>query len=209
MPRVSSLFARGTAEGGNAPFIVDNSTGDAAPQTEGAAKAEITLVLPLSILPLQAIAAFVGKVADRPAGSGENAADAILAQAMLVQAASKLPVDGCIVASDTFAKLVTMKAVGGGGYLVGSPLGAPTSTLWGQLRLAISVNQPTGTAIVGAFGRAAAIYRKAALRIDLSDSHSDFFVKNLTAIRAEQRELLAVFKPLGFGTATGLLTIPA
>jgi len=29
------------------------------------------------------------------------------------------------------------------------------------------------------------------------------------AIRAEQRELLAVFKPGAFGTASGLLTTPA
>jgi ERF superfamily len=88
-------------------------------------------------------------------------------------------------------------------------LGAPTSTLWGQLRLAISVNAASGTAIVGAFGRAAAVYRKAALRVDMTESHADFFQKNLTAIRAEQRELLAVYKPVGFGTASGLLTTPA
>src|SRR5438094_1707638 len=44
-----------------------------------------------------------------------DAADAILARAMLVRAQSKHPVEGVIVAADTFAKLVTMKAVGGGG----------------------------------------------------------------------------------------------
>jgi len=202
----------------NDPLVkIADWTGVANEALEDAAgfAAWVNSVLALSVIDredkylVDTLAALVGKVADRPAGSGENAAYAILAQAMLVQAASKLPVDGCIVASDTFAKLVTMKAVGGGGYLVGSPLGAPTSTLWGQLRLAVSVNQPSGTAVVGAFGRAAAIYRKAQLRIDLSESHADFFTSNLTAIRAEQRELLAVFKPLGFGTATGLLAITA
>jgi hypothetical protein len=46
------------------------------------------------------------------------------------------------------------------------------------------------------------------MRIDLSESHADFFVKNLTAIRAEQRELLPVFKPLGFCLVTGLVPTP-
>jgi hypothetical protein len=56
--------------------------------------------------------------------------------------------------------------------------------------------------------RQQAIYRKAQLRIDLTESHSHWFTKNLTAIRAEQRELLAVFKPLGFGLVTGLVATP-
>jgi hypothetical protein len=67
-----------------------------------------------------------------------------------------------------------------------------------------TLNLASGTAIVGAFRRAAAIYRKNAVRIDLSEPHADFFVKNLTAIRAEQHELLAVFKPLGFCLVTGV-----
>jgi len=39
----------------------------------------------------------------------------------------------------------------------------------------------------------------------MTQSHLDYFVKNLTAIRAEQRELLAIFKPLAFGLLTGLV----
>lgn len=31
----------------------------------------------------------------------------------------------------------------------------------------------------------------------MTESHADFLTKNITAIRAEQRELLAIFKPLG------------
>jgi len=42
------------------------------------------------------------------------------------------------------------------------------------------------------------------LRIDATQSHSDYFIKNLTAIRAEQHELLPVFKPLGFCLVTGI-----
>lgn len=106
------------------------------------------------------LTALTGRTPDHVAGTGENAADAVLAAAMAMQAASKLPSDGVIVAIDTFAHLMSMKAVGGGGYLLGSTLGAPTSTLWGQLRLAVSVNMASGRAMVGSFRRGAAIYRR-------------------------------------------------
>ncbi len=64
MPRVSELFARATAEGGNVPFITDASTGTAAPQTEAAAKSEITLVMPVTIMPVRTIAG-LAKVSDQ------------------------------------------------------------------------------------------------------------------------------------------------
>ena len=44
-----------------------------------------------------ALIALTGRTADRALAAGESVADAILAQAMLVQTASKLPVDGVIL----------------------------------------------------------------------------------------------------------------
>jgi hypothetical protein len=73
------------------------------------------------------------------------------------------------------------------------------------LRLAVSGNLAAGTALVGAFQRASALYRKAAMRVDLSESHDDYFTKNVTAVRAEQRELLAIMKPSGFSLVSGLV----
>lgn len=66
--------------------------------------------------------ALTGRTPDHAAATDENAADASLTQA------------------DSFAHLMSMKATGGGSYLVGQPLTAPASTLWGQLRLAVSTN---------------------------------------------------------------------
>ena len=37
-----------------------------------------------------------------------------------------------------------------------------------------------------------------------SNSHQDYFIKNLTAIRAEERIALAVMVPAAFGKVTGL-----
>ena len=61
-----------------------------------------------------------------------------------------------------------------------------------------------GTALVGAFKTAAQLFRKGGLRVEASNSHSDFFTKNLVAIRAEERLALAVYRSAAFGTVTGL-----
>ena len=52
------------------------------------------------------------------------------------------------------------------------------------------------------------MYRRGAIRVDMSDSHADFFLKNLVAIRAEMREVLGVYTPKAIGTASALVPRP-
>src|SRR5262245_5931933 len=138
----------------------------------------------------------------------ESAADAILEQAMRVQTASRLPVDAVVLSPTAFKAITTTKADSSGVYLSGQPLAAaPLSSLWG-LRYVVSAAIPTDQALVGSFRRGAAIYRKGTIRIDVSNSHSDYFIKNLVAIRAEMREVLAVFKPSAFGKVIDLVETP-
>jgi hypothetical protein len=40
--------------------------------------------------------------------------------------------------------------------------------------------------------------------VEASNSHADYFQRNLTAIRAEERLALAVYRPGAFGAVTGL-----
>ena len=88
---------------------------------------------------------------------------------------------------NVFAALATAKAQTAGVYLSGLPLSAaPILTLWG-LPLVVSAALAAGTAIVGSFRRGGAIYRKGTYRLDISNSHSDFFIKNLVAIRCGAR----------------------
>jgi Phage capsid family len=114
---------------------------------------------------------------------------------MTIQTRSHLPATGAILAPDTFAALATAKASTSGLYLSGLPLSAARSmVLWGTLQLVVSASMTAGTALVVA-GRAGAVYRKGSLRIDISDSSEDFFLKNLLTVRVKERVAMATYKP--------------
>ncbi len=61
-----------------------------------------------------------------------------------------------------------------------------------------------GTALVGAFDIGATIWTYEDVTLRITDSHQDFFVKNLLVVLAEFRELLAVYFPAAFVQVTGL-----
>lgn len=81
---------------------------------------------------------------------------------------------------------------------------APIPTLWG-LPVDVTPSIAAGTGLTGAFATQAQVFANGGLRVEASNSHQDFFIKNLVAIRAEERLALAVYRPGAFGTATGLL----
>jgi len=70
--------------------------------------------------------------------------------------------------------------------------------------VAVTLAMTSGVALPGAFRQGAQFFRKGGLTVDASNSHNDYFVKNLQAIRAEERGALAVYRPGAFGEVTGL-----
>jgi HK97 family phage major capsid protein len=82
-------------------------------------------------------------------------------------------------------------------------LSAGTDTLWG-LRVVVTPAIAQGTALVGAFQLSAQVLRREGMRVEATNSNEDDFLKNLVAIRVEERLGLAVYRPAGFGTITGL-----
>lgn len=138
----------------------------------------------------------------------ETAADAIARAVALVYATSRLSPDAIVIDPSAYVSLLTLKASTAGTYLSGQPMSAaPMSLLWG-LPVIPSPAMPSGEALVGAFGRAAALYTRHALRMSLSNEHADFFVKNLVAILGELRAVLGVERPSAFAKVTGL-PVPA
>lgn len=84
-----------------------------------------------------------------------------------------------------------------GRYLGGGPFGSGPQTIW-RRPIVESLAIPAGFALVGAFKRGATVFQREEVAIYASDSHSDFFIRNLIAVLAEERFGLAVFFPSAF-----------
>lgn len=86
-------------------------------------------------------------------------------------------------------------------FLYGGP-GAQTGpfTVWG-VPTAESENVATGTAIVADW-KQAKLFDVVRAQIDWTNSHSDWFVRNIEAVRAEMDVLFAIYQPQAFVEAT-------
>lgn len=88
-------------------------------------------------------------------------------------------------------------------YIWGSPADPGVARVWG-LPVVATVAQTENTAIVAAFDGASQIFRRSGIEVVASSEHSDFFVKNQLAIRAEERLIFVIYRPLAFCTVTGI-----
>ena len=70
-----------------------------------------------------------------------------------------------------------------------------TGSVWGVPAIAVGAI-PAGTAYVGDFNTAVNLFARNQVSAFMTDSHQDFFIKNLLVILAEQRALIAVTQPL-------------
>lgn len=133
----------------------------------------------------------------------DNNADALLKQTMAIFASSYLMPDGYVLNPVNWTSTILLKTTQGA-YLVAGPFSPiQRPTLWG-LPVAVSPSMAAGTGLVGSFKMGAQIFRHGGIRVEASNSHQDFFARNLVAIRAEERLALAVYRPGAFGVVTGL-----
>lgn len=88
-------------------------------------------------------------------------------------------------------------------YIWGSPSEPGLERLWG-LPVVVTTAITEGTGLVGAFKLGAQVFYREGIRVESTNSNEDDFKKNLIAIRAEQREALAVYRPMAFCTVTGI-----
>jgi HK97 family phage major capsid protein len=89
-------------------------------------------------------------------------------------------------------------------YLLGDPRASvdQLNQIWG-LRVVITEAMTENTALVGDF-RQAVLWRREGVTLTVSDSHSDFFIRNLLAILAEMRAAFGVLDPQAFCTVTSV-----
>lgn len=83
-----------------------------------------------------------------------------------------------------------------GDFYFGAPTGDQDQRVWALPRVE-SEAVPEGTGLVGDF-RMAVLWDREQAAIQVSDSHNDFFVRNLIAILAEMRAAFGVLRPAAF-----------
>lgn len=79
-------------------------------------------------------------------------------------------------------------------YLVGDPSGPSSNRLW-TLPVVVSNAITADNVMVLSLGLSATFYNREGVVVELSDSDSDNFTKNLVTVRAERRCMLAVERP--------------
>jgi len=83
-------------------------------------------------------------------------------------------------------------------YYYGGPQVIGQRTLWG-VPVVESETMSEGTGLIGDFSKAV-LWDREQTTVTMTDSHSDFFVRNLVAILAEERLAFGVTRPTGFCT---------
>lgn len=153
-------------------------------------------------------------------GSGENLTGIINTSNILTQAKSSdsvvdaihkaitqirlgfLEPNGVALHPSDWEVIRLAKSAVDGNYYYGPPALAGQETVWG-LPVAVSAAVPDDTGIVGDWTQAV-LWMREGIQILASDSHSDFFVKNLVALLAELRAAFGVLQPAAFAKVTGL-----
>lgn len=87
-------------------------------------------------------------------------------------------------------------------YIWGNPSDAGPERIWG-LQVVQTTAETENTALVGDFTLTELAVKKG-VTVEVSNSHSTYFVENKQAIRAEMRAALAVYRPSAFCTVTGI-----
>ena len=132
--------------------------------------------------------------------------DNLLRAKCAIEADTGYEADTILINPVNLADLLVLKD-GTHQYLMGGPAYAPYGNgaygaylpIWGCKVIATSA-VPNDTAIIGAFKQGAAVVTKAneGLRVEVSNSDQDDFIKNLITVRIEERILLAVRVPGAF-----------
>lgn len=131
----------------------------------------------------------------------DTSVDAILKAITKVRLGNIEP-NAVLLHPNDWQEIRLMKDGTSGQYLFGPPSQAGDSTLWG-LPMDSSANLTEGTGLVGDF-RQAEVWIREGVRVSLSDSHADFFIRNQLVLLAEMRAAFGVLRPAAFASITGI-----
>ena len=98
-----------------------------------------------------------------------------------------------IVISPATAEIIDLAKDLNGQYRYGGPQAMGARTLWG-VPTVVSETQPDTDILVGDFSKAV-LWDREDTTVTISDSHADFFIRNMVAILAEERCAFALTRP--------------
>jgi HK97 family phage major capsid protein len=90
-----------------------------------------------------------------------------------------------------------------GQYIWGHPSSVGPVTVWG-VPVVQSFAHTSTKAIAGDYATYSMLFAKRGLDVQVTNAHSDFFIKGKQAIRADARLVMVHFRPKAFGVVTGL-----
>jgi HK97 family phage major capsid protein len=131
--------------------------------------------------------------------------DALLKAMTKVRVTGDAEPSGIVMHPNDWQDLVLTRTADGL-YILGNPSDPEVGQrIWGK-PVRVTPSQTENTAIVGAFNVMSQVFRKpgSAITFTISTEHSTYFVENKVAILAEERLLLAVYRPAAFATVTGI-----
>lgn len=148
-----------------------------------------------------------GILTQAAANTGDNF-QALYRSITAVRSTSLLEPDGVVINPVDYERL-RLATDGNGQFFGGGPFtgaygnaGAVNDPgVWG-LRTVVSPAVAAGTAIVGAFGAGAQVFRKGGITVDSTNADGEKFRSNISTIRAEERVTLAVYRPTAFNKVT-------
>jgi HK97 family phage major capsid protein len=131
------------------------------------------------------------------AGDGWKKVDLIGRAIEQVAIANEVAPDFCVL-NPADAWTMRLQKTTTGEYIFGTPAqGGPTSFF--GLTPVVSTAMTAGYFLVGSSAPNAAVIRdRMATQIEISTEHSDYFIKNMVAIRVECRLALVVFRPASY-----------
>lgn len=136
-----------------------------------------------------------------PVAAGTDALAAIRRARTLVQYIGRATPNAILMNPVNWEALDTLQ-MQTGQFFFGGPMSMGTARLWG-LPVIEDEAIPVGTALVGDF-RQVILWNRQQATISATDSHADFFIRNLVAILGELRAAFAVMQPGAIVRVTGL-----
>ena len=132
---------------------------------------------------------------DGPASVGWNKADKLARAIQQLEVANQVDCDWFVVNPADFWD-ITLTKDANKNYLIGNAFNTMSPTLWG--RPVVVTNNITAGYFLAGNSVKASIRDREGVNIEISTEHSDYFIKNMVAIRCEGRLALVVRRPASY-----------